>query len=540
MTRALPNRRRFLRGLGGAAVAVPFLGSVAEQEARAAGVTAAAAPKRLIVMFTHYGCITNRWFPRTSHGPLTSDDYRAVPTLAPLGANAGKLLMVRGIRAMNEWSFNGTLGQKNDPYTNACGSYFTCHPLAPNASVSAAQAPGKFDGKPTGRSLDHICAEQVNVGNGGNGTPLFVQIGGINGSDVNTQAVISYDQPGRIYPGVGSPLEIFNSLTGLYAQGPVGPDTYRMARGRSVIDIVRQDLQTLQRVKMSGRDQKLLSDWVDILHYASRDVVRLCSADTPAMLGLTKESVSAAQGSGNSADLSKVAPVILDLATLSALCDTNRVIFLKFPPHYIFRFLGQTIESESISHRIGDASMNGTCIADAINMVAAIDGWYTKQFAYLVNRLDSFTQAEGTLLDNSATVWFQEFSDGNARNLNNMPILQAGSCGGYFKTGWTVNVEGGRPDLTQGHSEDDCLAGYPLANPSDAGTPPDVATMPINKYYCNLMNAIGVKAGADGYAVKGGTAPVTCFGKYDDSRLFGTDQPAKISNPGEYAELRAH
>ena len=64
------------------------------------------------------------------------------------------------------------------------------------------------------------------------------------------------------------------------------------------------------------------------------------------------------------------------------------------------------------------------------------------------------------------------------------------------------------------------------------GTPPDVATQPINKYFCNLMNAIGVKAGADGFPVKGGTAPVTKFGKYDDTTLFRTDAPRDDQEPG--------
>ena len=65
--------------------------------------------------------------------------------------------------------------------------------------------------------------------------------------------------------------------------------------------------------------------------------------------------------------------------------------------------------------------------------------------------------------------------------------------------------------------------------------------MPINKYYCNLMNAIGVKAGADGFAAKGGTAPVTKFGKYDDTKMFadGGTKDVTITNPGEYMELRA-
>jgi len=47
-------------------------------------------------------------------------------------------------------------------------------------------------------------------------------------------------------------------------------------------------------------------------------------------------------------------------------------------------------------------------------------------------------------------------SDGNAHNLNNLPIIQAGSAGGYFKTGWTINVDTANPgaaNMTTGNSE---------------------------------------------------------------------------------------
>ena len=36
----------------------------------------ATPPKRLIVFFTHYGCLTDRWFPAKSHGALSTADYR--------------------------------------------------------------------------------------------------------------------------------------------------------------------------------------------------------------------------------------------------------------------------------------------------------------------------------------------------------------------------------------------------------------------------------------------------------------------------------
>ena len=39
----------------------------------------------------------------------------------------------------------------------------------------------------------------------------------------------------------------------------------------------------------------------------------------------------------------------------------------------------------------------------------------------------------------------------------------------------------------------------------ETGTDPSVANAPINKYFYNIMNAMGVKADADGFPVKGGT-----------------------------------
>jgi hypothetical protein len=94
--------------------------------------------------------------------------------------------------------------------------------------------------------------------------------------------------------------------------------------------------------------------------------------------------------------------------------------------------------------------------------------------------------------------------------------------------------------MSAGNSDKDCADGK-STNLDAVGTPPDIASMPVNKYFCNLLNAVGVKAGADGFPAKGGTAPVTKFGKYDDTNLFkdGGTKPATIANPGEYMELRA-
>jgi hypothetical protein len=285
---------------------------------------------------------------------------------------------------------------------------------------------------------------------------------------------------------------------------------------------------------MSVADTRRLDDWMALLQDVGGTVTAQCNEMTATGLGLPGQST----GGG---DIVKAAATMQDLAVLSAICDANRVIFLKFPGTYTFSHLDLNKDSHGISHRIGTAFMGGTCLDGVLEMIAKIDDFYAQQFARLVGRLDSFEEGDVKLLDNTATVWFNELSDGNSHNLNNMPILQAGSCGGYFKTGQAINVEGAAIDMTRGHSEEDCQNGE-TTNLDGVGTPANVATQPINKYFCNLMNAIGVKAGADGFPTVGGSAPVTHYGKYDDTALFkgAGPSPVTIKSPGEFADPRAN
>jgi hypothetical protein len=221
------------------------------------------------------------------------------------------------------------------------------------------------------------------------------------------------------------------------------------------------------------------------------------------------------------------------------------VIFLKYPGNYTFRGMGHTIESHSLSHRIGNAGMTGTCVAGVLGMLAEIDDYYARKFAYLVGQLDSFAEGNGTVLDHSATVWFQEMSDGNAHNLNNLPVLQAGDCGGYFRTGVAVNLDGGGNDISAGNSESVCADGTSNqvnGTTGSTGTPATIANAPINKYFCNLMNAIGVKAGPNGFPLNGGSAEVTHFGRWDVTENFrnGPDGfPPEIRSPGGFDALKA-
>jgi hypothetical protein len=538
------NRRTFLRGLGGACVAAPFLGSLAERRVKAQAESPA---PRLIAMFTHYGCITTRFFPTKSHGALTSADLEPT-TLSPLAPYVDKLLIPRGIRAMNEWTATLARGQGNDPHIQVVSSYFTCQPVTPNSNDPFSfNQNSKFAPRPVGPSLDNVMAQQLSP----NGTPLFMRVANV--LDGATSA-ISFSAAETQFPGLGAPSQVYSVLTGLFADGaPMSPDSYAAVRGKSVIDLVREDLDTLERANMSGADRRKLENWKELLDQTGTMVAAAqCSQDGATRLGVTQANMDALKGTlGADVLTTKItdsmdgADLYSNFAALAAVCNANPVIVLKYPANYIFKGLGLSIEAHALSHRLDNAGMSGTCLDGVIDMLLTIDGYYASKFAYLVGLLESIQEGDGTVLDNTAAVWFQEMSDGNAHNLNNLPIIQAGSAGGYFKTGFTINVENGAADLTRGNSESTCTpdtSNMVNGTTQSTGTDPAVSNAPINKYYYNLMNALGVKAGDDGFPLVGGAAEVTKFGMYDKTEDFigGGTNPPIIHSPGAYDALKAN
>lgn len=543
------KRRIFLRGLGGALVAAPFLGSLHERSARAAFV----APRRTIVMFTHYGCITNRWFPNKLDGDLTAADL--TPTsLAPLAPFASKLLMPRGIRTMNEWSADNRgaghgLGQANDMHLNATGSLFTCQPIAPNGndpfSFNSAQ---KFNALPIGPSLDHVMAQQLTS----EGEPLYMNVSGI--AREGAQSAISFSKAESIFQPVNA-TRAFSLLTGLLTPGsPMNADTWAVAKGKAITDLVKDDLSSLARKDMSKADKHKLEAWVDLTNEVGTILAGQCSEALAAKLGASNPLSTGTDGdivTRKVNDSMDNADVYLAVAALTAACNANPVIVVKFPNNFTFSGLGIFADSANLSHRLSSANTNGPCVPDVIETLLKIDGYYAQKFAKLVAMLNSIPEGDGkTVLDNSIAVWMSECSDGCAHNLNNAPIVQAGSGGGYFKTGKVIDLDsssGATAEIMLGRSLSQCTPGTDMMVDGigkGTGTDPKYGNAPVNKYFCNIMNAMGLKAGADGFpAADGPASEVTHFGYSDLTTDFcggaGAIADARIHDPGAFDQLKA-
>ncbi|HYQ00873.1 MAG TPA: DUF1552 domain-containing protein [Polyangiaceae bacterium] len=490
------NRRFFLRGAGGLLLAAPFLSSVGQRTARA---EAKLLPRRSVIYHTPHGCLTNRWFPKVEHGPLDADAL-AGTSLEVLTPHVKKLLVPRGLRAMNAYPSP----QSIDPHDQAMGSKLTCALINEDANRYA-----------TAQSLDHEIARQINPAARG---PMVLSVGP---ATTKIKELLSFYGDNRPLSPIVSPAKVYASLDGIvYSQNTQLIE--QTQRKKSVLDLVTDDLNSYQRQDMSAADKKKIGAWLDLVRDTERGLeAHTCSENT---VGVNKELADQASQSSAMADAFTLgADTMFKLMALTLLCDVNRSLVFSFPGWATFDWDGihHTVDNDGLSHRTGDFTV-GKCLPGVLGMIAEIDRWYAGKFAKLVTLLDSLPEGDGTLLDNTATTWLQEFSDGSAFNLNNMPIVIAGSAGGYLKQGQAINVEGA--PIGPGNSEASC--------PGDTGDYVAVSNgsvggnVPINKLYVTLMNAIGCKADDGG--------PVTRFGQFD-----GFTAEAGITNPGELTALKA-
>ena len=529
------QRRIFLKGVAGACLAAPFLSSVHEQWAKAQAVPAT-PPKRLVIFYTHNGCLTTRWFPTKEDGALAASDLTGT-YLEPLSPYVNKLLLPRGFRSMNSYA----VGQSIDPHDQACGSKLTCAYISTESNRYA-----------TAESLDHTIAKQINPGDK---TPLVLSVGA---PSTLIKEVISFSGPNTAFPSNVNPSSVYKLLTGVVMPGTgatstgttgtgtsTTPADYHVARGKSAIDLVTDDLNTFKRLNMSKADQDRIDAWLSLLRDTETGMMdpamqAVCNSATQSMLGITDSAVTAASPTGSitagnvlgpkgtadgdanlATSFTKGGDMMMDLMALAMTCDVNRTFVFLYPGYVIYKWdgLAMTKEHHGLSHRTGDFTVGGNCYAGVLDMIAQIDTWLAGKFTRLVQTFDSMPEGDGTLLDNTATMWLPELSDGAAHNLNNLPIIIAGSAGGYLKQGAAVNVEG--KTIGKGNSESSCANGGTIGNTGSSG-----GNQPINKLYVTLMNAVGCKA-ADG-------GPVTTFGVFD-----GNKDTDGIKNPGEVTALKA-
>ncbi len=397
------NRRNFLRGAGGVAVALPFLGAMSEP------ASAAPFPKRFIAFFTGLGQVKTAWAPTG-----TEKNFTLGPVLAPLAKHQSKLLILEGIDM--ESAYHGP----GDPHQQGIAQSLSATELQSGDLFPYACDPSAMVGWGGGISLDQRLANQLGQKTKFPSLELGVQV-----QYTNVSSRLSYKGAAQPVPPEDSPHQLFTRLFGDLTADPKSLQRLRATR-HAVLDSVQDDAKSLA-LRLGAEDKAKLAHHLEAIHsIASR-------LDAPGELG----GVCAVPDVGGEIDVyaSENYPAIgrlqMDLLAMSLACDLTRVGSLQWTSTQagkVFSWLGQSETHHSLSH-------SPLTDVDRQNQLVAIGNWHSKQLAYLMDKLASFPEGNGTVLDNTLILWCSDIAQGQSHARRDMPYVLAGGAGGALSMG---------------------------------------------------------------------------------------------------------
>lgn len=469
MTRRLPSnvnsvaRRRFLLGLGGA-LALPLLPSIMGASTARAGSTGP-LPKRFVFVFSANGMRRANWYPTgTIAWKDVGTNIREAPLTGPGGVSRvigpefaavkSKLLLLRGLDFVNETGAGHFAPAPLSGY--AADEHVTIDQLM-------ARSQAVYPTTPTVRSL-HLLVQ----GSQSAGTPVSISNVGGAVQEVPHQTALS---------------ATFERLFGGFNTTPDPNQVRRDALRASIVGRFRGEYEALSRSPRLGVEEKQRLDaHITFL----RDLEAKVKA-TGLSAACTKPGAPTDLAQDNPANIPLLTTANIDLAVAAIRCDRTRVVTIMLcPPTDTrdFSFLaggGVGQDHHSLSHQMYDA------IAE--QKLATIDAWYGKQVADLLTKLDVMEDPTSgkTFLDNSVVYWGNEnaANDGDAHTYTGMPVLLAGGCGGYFRTGRYIDYR------HNGTSRQYDYNGSP-ANKPDGW---DYVGRPYNSLLLSLMTAMGLTPG---------------------------------------------
>lgn len=418
----IASRRSFLRGVGGAALALPWLESLA-LAARPATTSESRPPKRLAFYYVPIGVVRRGFFPGELHAglPAFNGDSSAIvqtttavgsrpleltPTLEPLQAVKSKVSLVTGLDRTFQ---NGT-----DVHAQ-CACCFLSSAAPFTVSTSAW---------PLDRTLDHVVADKV-----GHATPFRTLEFSCNSHRDNLESIyfdnISWYGTGHVAPSIRNPRKAYRRMFG----------TQEVGKFRDITDLVLEDARTLQR-ELGHADRRKFEEYFDSIRAIEERMDRL------ERMSAELNDVSVAEPP--EAHLPRGAYIRLmgDLMVVALRTGLTRVATLMVgPERWNTPFMFESLFDKPVSHHLMSHSQK-----EFGDELLKIDHFHMQQFAYLVQKMDSVAEADGsTLLDNTIFTYGSGLGDGATHQYNDLPIVIAGSGAGKLRLGQHLHCSEGTP-----------------------------------------------------------------------------------------------
>jgi hypothetical protein len=219
------------------------------------------------------------------------------------------------------------------------------------------------------------------------------------------------------------PMEVYPSLAfdSLF-------DNRGQQRNTSVLDRVRDQAATLGR-QVSAADRHKIDEYFTSVREIEKRAENMRAAKARADAAGQGASVPVIAmkrpDNGLPEDIREHMRLMCDIVALGFQTDKTRLATLllcRDISGLFYPFLDARLAHHLASHEDDDAFMR-------------INKYYVSQYAYLIGRLASMKEADGTVLDHSCIVFMSNMWSGKNHDSGKVPLLTAGSLGGTLETG---------------------------------------------------------------------------------------------------------
>jgi hypothetical protein len=399
------SRRMMLRGMG-VSLALPLLDSMVPAQTPLA-LTAAKPQIRLGFLYIPHGAVMRNWTP-TADG----SNFQLSRTLSPLKNVKDNVVVVSNLAHKNAGAIQGDGGGD--------------HGRSPSVWLNGTR-PRRTEGEDVraAMTIDQIAAQKIGLE-----TPLpslelaTEDTSGLLGAcDVGFSCTymntISWRTPTSPMPMEINPRAVFDRLFG---DGTTTAERMaRLERQRSILDAVSGQMKKLQS-GLGATDRNKVSDYLDNVREIERRIQLAEKQGANSNVAVPSTPV------GIPDEHEEHSKLLLDLMALSFQADITRIstfMMAREVSYRTFQNIGVPDPFHATSHHQNDP--------EKLEKLTKINTYHVSLVAYLLEKLKSMKDGDGTVLDNSLVLFGSCMSNSNNHDHSPLPVFLGGGATGNLK-----------------------------------------------------------------------------------------------------------
>ncbi|MEP7306932.1 MAG: DUF1552 domain-containing protein [Acidobacteriota bacterium] len=399
LTKQHLSRRTFLNGMG-VTMALPLLESMLPA-ATPLAQTVAKGRTRLACIYVPHGATMDKWTPATEGAGFELSEI-----LQPLKPFRDRINVISDL---------------SHPQAYGGGSATSNHNRSAATFLSGAHAEAGPRAH-LGVTVDQFAAQHI-----GQDTPLpsielMIEDSSLSCGDLSCayRDTISWQGPAAPLPMQNNPQVVFERLF-----GDGSTDAERRARRQqsvSLLDSVLGEASTLQR-RLPPGDRNRVDQYLSDIREIERRIEK-ASKQASSELALPDAPIGAPK------EVEEHIKLMFDLQVLAWQADITRVttmLLAKELSNAVYPKSGVKDAFHILSHHSN--------IRENQDRFAVLNRYHVTLLAYLLNKLQTTKDGDGTLLDHSMVLYGSAMGDANQHNHYPLPIVLAGGASGKLKGG---------------------------------------------------------------------------------------------------------